>query len=426
MANTKALEALRQQLPALQATHEQFKAAGLALDMTRGKPCKQQLDLSVAMLNNLSTDEYRAADGTDARNYGGIDGLLEAKALLGELLDVPPEAVLVGDNSSLSLMAFTVAQAMSHGVVGSAAPWREQQPKFLCPVPGYDRHFSICQHWGIEMPLVEMREDGPDMDAVEAMVAGDASIKGMWLVPKYSNPTGVTFSERVVERLAKMKTAAPDFRLFWDNAYAVHHLTSSPPKLANILDLCREAGNPDRVFIYGSTSKITFAGAGLAAMAASAANLDWMRKHRSMVTIGPDKINQLRHVKFLKNGAGVAAHMRRHAEIIGPKFTAVQGVLQSELGESDVEAGLASWTKPVGGYFISLDTPDGCAKRVVQLAAEAGVKLTSAGATFPYGKDPRDRNIRIAPTLPSLDEIEKATRVLANCIKLAVLEKSGS
>ncbi len=426
MANTKALEALRQQLPALQAAHEQFKAAGLALDMTRGKPCKQQLDLSVAMLNNLSPDEHRAADGTDARNYGGIDGVPEAKALLAELLEVPAQSVLVGDNSSLSLMAFTVAQAMSHGVVGSSAPWREQRPKFLCPVPGYDRHFSICEHWGIEMQLVEMREDGPDMDAVEALVAQDASIKGMWLVPKYSNPTGVTCSDGVVRRLAKMKTAAPDFRLFWDNAYAVHHLTSSPPRLANILQWCAEAGNPDRVFIYGSTSKITFAGAGLAAMAASAANLDWMRKHRSMVTIGPDKINQLRHVKFLENGAGIAAHMRRHAEIISPKFAVVQRVLKSELGDNDADTGLASWTQPVGGYFISLDTPDGCAKRVVQLAAEAGVKLTSAGATFPYRRDPRDRNIRIAPTLPSSDEIEQATRVLANCIKLAVVEKHAS
>lgn len=418
MSNTKMIEALKAHATELKATYQAFKAKGLALDMTRGKPCKEQLDLSLELLTNLSRDSFMAG-GTDTRNYGGVDGLPEAKALMGTLLDVPADHVLIGDNSSLSLMYLTVAHAMSHGVVGGKGPWNEQAPKFLCPSPGYDRHFSVCEHLGIEMIVVGMNDAGPDMDEVEKLVANDASIKGIWLVPKYSNPTGVTFSDEVTERLAKMPTKAPDFRLFWDNAYAVHHLGGGPAKLANVLQACERHDNPDRVFIFGSTSKITFAGAGLAAMAGSKANLAWMQKHRSMMTIGPDKVSQLRHVRFLPDEAALMKHMDKHAALIRPKFDKVQEILKRELGGTD----LAQWTEPTGGYFVSLDTFDGCAKRVVALANEAGVKMTAAGATFPLGKDPRDRNIRIAPTLPGLVEIEQAMEVLCCCVKLASLEK---
>ncbi|HEU5076917.1 MAG TPA: aminotransferase class I/II-fold pyridoxal phosphate-dependent enzyme, partial [Polyangiaceae bacterium] len=309
--------------------------------------------------------------------------------------------------------------AMTHGVVGGSGPWSGQKPKFLCPAPGYDRHFSICEHLGIEMVVVGMNDDGPDMDAVEKLVAADASIKGMWLVPKYSNPGGAVCSDAVVERLASMPTRAPDFRLFWDNAYAVHHLGAGPAKLANVLEACDRAGQSDRTFVFGSTSKVTFAGAGLSAMGGSLPNIDWMRKHRSMMTIGPDKVNQLRHVRLLGDRQGLLEHMNKHAAILAPKFAKVQEVLGKELGSS----GLAQWTNPSGGYFVSLDTLDGCAKRVVALANAVGVKLTAAGATFPHGKDPRDRNIRIAPSLPGLAEIEQAMEVLCCCVKLASLEK---
>ena len=419
MADKHEIEALKPQASALNAAYEEFRAKGLALDMTRGKPCKEQLDLSLDLLTNLARDEFKDKSGTDTRNYGGIDGLPEAKALMGTLLDVPAEQVLIGDNSSLTLMYLTVAQAMSHGVVGGNAPWSQQKPKFLCPSPGYDRHFSICEHFGIEMIVVDMNDDGPDMDAVEKLAAEDASIKGIWLVPKYSNPTGTTLSDAVVLRLASMPTKALDFRLMWDNAYAVHHLGAGPAKLANVLELCERAGNPDRPFIFGSTSKVTFAGAGLAAMGGSALNMDWMRKHRSMMTIGPDKVNQLRHVRLLGDRQGLFEHMHKHAGILAPKFAKVQEVLGKRLGSS----GLAQWTNPSGGYFVSLDTLDGCAKRVVALANAVGVKLTAAGATFPFGKDPKDRNIRIAPSLPSLTEIEQAMEVLCCCVKLASLEK---
>ena len=419
MANKDEIEALKPQASTLKAAYEEFRAKGLALDMTRGKPCKEQLDLSLDLLTNLARDEFKDKSGTDTRNYGGIDGLPEAKTLMGTLLDVPAEQVLVGDNSSLTLMYLTVAQAMSHGVAGGSGPWSQQKPKFLCPSPGYDRHFSICEHFGIEMIVVDMNDDGPDMDAVEKLVAQDDSIKGIWLVPKYSNPAGTTLSDAVALRLASMPTKARDFRLMWDNAYAVHHLGSGPAKLANVLELCERAGNPDRPFIFGSTSKVTFAGAGLAAMGGSALNMDWMRKHRSMMTIGPDKVNQLRHVRLLPDRQGLFEHMNKHAAILAPKFAKVQEVLGKRLGST----GLARWTNPSGGYFVSLDTLDGCAKRVVALANAVGVKLTAAGATFPLGKDPKDRNIRIAPSLPSLTEIEQAMEVLCCCVKLASLEK---
>jgi len=326
----------------------------------------------------------------------------------------------VAGNASLALMFDTVARAMSHGVPGSAGPWgRLPAVRFVCPCPGYDRHFALLEHFGIEMLPVRMLADGPDMDAVEELCAGDDAVKGIFCVPKYSNPTGVTYCDEVVDRLATMKTAAQDFRIFWDNAYAVHDLTDSPPVLKNILESCAAAGNPDRAYVFGSTSKITFAGAGVCAMAASEANMAQVRKHLSLQTIGPDKLNQLRHVRFLRDMDGIRAHMRKHAEILRPKFAAVHEVFESALGGK----GVAEWTDPQGGYFISLDTMEGCARAVVRMAADAGVKLTPAGATYPYGRDPHDRNIRIAPTLPPLQEVRRAMEVVAVCVELAAVRK---
>lgn len=399
--------------------YQAFEAAQLQLDMTRGKPSPEQLDLSLELLDQVSKEDYHAPNGQDCRNYGGLDGLPSLKQLFADLLDVQVDEVLIGDNASLSLMHDAVVNALLHGVVGGKQPWRAlPKVKFLCPAPGYDRHFNICQHLGIEMMPVDLTDEGPDMDQVEALLSQDEAIKGMWCVPRYSNPTGIVYSDEVVNRLAGLKAAAPDFRILWDNAYVVHHLVENPKPLKSLLLACQEAGNPDRAWIFGSTSKISFAGAGVAAMAASRANLDWMLKHRFMQTIGPDKLNQLRHVRFFKDRAGVQAHMRRHAAILKPKFEVVDEILTQELGDTD----MARWTKPEGGYFISLDTEAGCAKRVVELAARAGVKLTAAGATFPYRKDPLDRNIRIAPSLPSLEELRQATEVLAVCIQLVSLE----
>jgi len=410
---------LRASAPDLEQRFAGFKAKKLALDMTRGKPCAEQLELSNSLLTILGPTDFRAADGTDCRNYGGLDGLPEAKALFSAFLGVAKDEVLVGDNSSLTLMHDTIAHALLHGVPGGEAPWSRDKVKFLCPVPGYDRHFAICQHFGIEMLNVDMTDEGPDMDKVETLAGSDASIKGIWIVPKYANPTGATCSDRVVERLARMKTAAKDFRIIWDNAYAHHHLTDAPPKLADLLAAAKQAGNADRVLIYGSTSKVSFAGAGLAVMGGSTANIGWIRGHRSKSTIGPDKLSELRHVRFFKDMAGIEAHMKKHAALIKPKFDAVDRVLTRELAGK----GIAAWTKPLGGYFVSLDVLDGCARAVIQMAAEAGVKLTEAGATFPYGKDPRDRNIRIAPTFPSFAEIETATDVVAVCVQRAALAK---
>lgn len=402
----------------LRRRYDEFRARGLSLDMTRGKPCGEQLDLSAGLLDCLGPDDYRAADGTDCRNYGGLDGLPEAKKLFADYLGVGPDEIIVGGNSSLSFMHDMVVQALLCGVPDAEKPWRAAPVKFLCPSPGYDRHFAICQRFGIEMIVVGMGSDGPDIDHVEKLVAGDAAIKGIWCVPKYSNPTGVTFADSVVERLAGMKTAAPDFRIFWDNAYAAHHLTDEPDRLLDLLAACKKAGTANRPLIIGSTSKVSFAGAGLAMVGASAANLAWLRGALSIQTIGPDKLNQLRHVRFFRDMAGIAAHMRKHAEILQPKFQAVQEVLDKELGDT----GVATWSRPRGGYFVSLDTPKGCAKKVVSLAADAGVKLTAAGATFPLGKDPNDSNIRIAPSLPSLDEIRAAMELLAISIKLVAAE----
>jgi DNA-binding transcriptional MocR family regulator len=396
--------------------YQDFKAKGLKLDMTRGKPSSEQLDLGNALLTNLSLSDYKSADGTDTRNYGGLDGIPEMKAIFAEMMDTTPAQVVVSGNSSLQVMHDTIVRALLHGVPGGDGPWcRLPKVKFICPTPGYDRHFAICEHHGIEMIAVDLTEHGPDMDQVDRLVASDPSIRGMWLVPKYSNPTGATCSDEVVTRLARMKTAARDFRLMWDNAYAVHDLYEQGDPLSDILSASAAAGHADRPLVFVSTSKISFAGAGIAAMAASPSNIADVKRHAGIQTIGPDKVNQLRHARFFKDFAGVKAHMQKHAALLRPKFEAVTRIFDAELGGK----GIASWTTPRGGYFISLDTLDGCASDVVKLADEAGVKLTAAGATFPYGKDPRNRNIRIAPSLPPLAQVEQAMQVVAACVELA-------
>ncbi|WP_240197211.1 aminotransferase class I/II-fold pyridoxal phosphate-dependent enzyme [Nonomuraea lactucae] len=387
---------------------------GLTLDLTRGKPSPRQLDLSNDMLGLPST--YRAADGTDGRNYGGLQGLPELRALFAPLLQVPAGQLVVGGNASLAMMHDTIVHALLSPVPGAARRWVEEpEITFLCPVPGYDRHFTICERFGIKMVPVPMGADGPDMDVVERLVAADASVKGIWCVPKYSNPSGVVYGDETVRRLAAMPAAAPDFRIFWDNAYAVHHLTGTPAELADILALSAEHGHPDRVFVYGSTSKVTLAGGGVAFFGSSPANVEWFLANTAKQSIGPDKINQLRHVEFLRDAEGVAAHMRRHAELVWPKFELVDRVLAKELG------GLASWTSPKGGYFISLEVPH--AAEVVARAKAAGIALTPAGATHPYGKDPDDRTIRIAPTYPDLEELEQAITGLAVCVRLVADER---
>jgi DNA-binding transcriptional MocR family regulator len=396
-----------------------FQARGANLDMTRGKPSAEQLDLANQLLGPSAA--FQAQDGTDVRNYGGLDGLPELKQIFAALFEVPAAQVIVGGNSSLQIMHDTVVRALTHGVPGGKAPWgREPKVRFLCPSPGYDRHFAICEHFGIEMIGVEMRQDGPDLERVEALVQADATIKGIWCVPKYSNPTGAVYSDSAVERLARMPTAAPDFRIFWDNAYAVHDLyPEATGQLKSIWAACASAGNENRPLLFASTSKISFAGAGIGAMAASPANVADAKRHLAIQTIGPDKLNQLRHVALYKDLAGILRHMAQHAAILRPKFEAVSQIFEQELGGK----GIASWTRPRGGYFISLDTLDGCAKEVISLAGAAGVKLTAAGATFPYGKDPRDRNIRIAPSLPPLEQIRVAMEVVAVCVGLASVRK---
>ena len=403
-------------MPAKQSLNERieaFKKQNLSLDMTRGKPGPEQLDISNGMLTIVGENNFHTPSGLDVRNYGGLDGFPEAKRLFADFLDVSPDEVIIGGNASLNLMYDTVAQVMSHGTSGEGKPWLGRKIKFLCPVPGYDRHFAICEHFGIEMIPVPLTDGGPEMAEVERLVRVDPAVRGMWCVPKYSNPSGVVYSEETVERLASMKTAAEDFRILWDNAYTVHHLGGGPARLKNILETCKTSGNPDRVLIFGSTSKVSFPGAGIAVMAGSTSNLEWMRGRLFFQTIGPDKINVLRHVLYFKNMQGILDHMDKHARIIAPKFQAVQKILERELGGKDV----ATWTEPYGGYFVSLDTKPGCAAAVVALAGELGVKFTKAGATWPYGKDPHDSNIRIAPTLPSLQQIRTAVEVLAVCIQ---------
>ncbi len=408
-------ERLAEMKESLEKEYAAFAARNLKLDMSRGKPSGAQLNLTNDILKEL--DHYTAQDGMDARNYGGLTGIPEAKQMFSELLDLPEERIIVGGNSSLNLMYDTIVRHMLFGTHGNV-PWSKRRKiRFLCPAPGYDRHFAICEDMGIEMIPVPMTENGPDMDVVEALAASDDSIKGIWCVPLYSNPQGICYSDETVDRLASMH-AAEDFRIMWDNAYGVHHIYGER-KVKDIFQACEEAGNPDRAYYFFSTSKITFPGAGVAILASSPANLEEVKKHMGVQTIGHDKINQLRTVKFLKNADGVRAHMRRLAQELRPKFDIVLSTLERELAGS----GLASWAKPEGGYFVAVDTLPGCAKEVVALAGNAGVVMTGAGATFPYKKDPADRNIRIAPTYPTCEELQTAIDLFCICVKLAGVKK---
>jgi DNA-binding transcriptional MocR family regulator len=404
----------------LQADYDAFKARGLKLDLTRGKPSPAQLDLSNGLLSLPGEKDFVAEGVVDCRNYGGLQGLVEVRRLFSEIMGAAPDQVVAANNSSLALMHDTVVYALLKGTCDSVTAWSQQgEISFLCPVPGYDRHFKICEDYGIRMIPVALKDDGPDMEQVERLVSQDASIKGMWCVPKYSNPTGTVYSDATIERLAAMKTAAPDFRIYWDNAYAVHHLTSERIEIANILDLCARHEHRNRAFVFASTSKITIPGAGLALFAASKDNVKWLLARFTPRTIGPDKINQLRHVRFLKDGAGIVQLMDRQRSLIAPKFHKVLDIFTEKLAHiPDV-----SWTHPKGGYFISLEVGKGCAKRVIALAKEAGVVLTPAGATHPYGKDPDDRTIRIAPTFPDLEEVAQAAEGVAICVLLAAAEK---
>jgi DNA-binding transcriptional MocR family regulator len=400
----------------IQERYDALKSQRLALNLTRGKPASAQLELSAAMLSLPGPADYAAEDSTDCRNYGSLQGLLEARRLFSGLMGAAPPQIVVANNSSLALMHDAVVYSLLKGTCDSSALWtRQGDVAFLCPVPGYDRHFRICQDYGIRMIQVPLREDGPDMDVVERLVRDDASIKGMWCVPKYSNPTGTVYSNEVVERLAAMKTAAADFRLYWDNAYAVHHLTDERIEIANILDLCTRHGHRNRPFVFASTSKITFAGSGLALFAGSDENVKWLIARLTPRTIGPDKINQLRHVRFLRDEAGILELMDKHRAIIAPKFEKVLEVFDEHL--RNVPG--VSWTRPKGGYFISLDVPKGCARRVVALAKDAGIELTPAGATHPNGQDPDDTTIRIAPTFPEMPEVARAAEGVAVCVLMA-------
>lgn len=403
---------------AAQQAYDEAKAAGHKLDLTRGKPCAEQLDLSEEMLGLPKPGDHSSDDAGDLRNYAGAPkGLLAVREIFAPLVDVPVDQLVARDNSSLALMHQCVATSFFHAP-GGGPGWAGQRVSFLAPSPGYDRHFAVCAELGVNLIEVPMTDQGPDLDVVEKLVADDASIKGIWCVPKYSNPTGVTYSDETVRRLASMTTAADDFRIYWDNAYAIHHLRSTHDELASILSACEEAGNPDRVFVFASTSKVSFPGAGVAFFGSSPANVAWYLKHDGMRSIGPDKLNHLRHVRFFGDTDGVLAHMDKHREILEPKFDAVLNRLDKDLAS----LGVASWTDPNGGYFISLDVVPGTAQRVVQLAKEAGVALTPAGATYPNG-DANDENIRLAPTMPTPDELSTAMEVVTACVILAAAEK---
>lgn len=413
-------EELGEQLEILNKEYEDVKAEGLKLDMSRGKPSSAQLDVSNGLLATIGNDGHWVSEsGIDCRNYGFLEGIPEARKLMGDLMEVPAENVFVCGNASLNVMYDCVAGSMLFGVMGST-PWcRLDKVKFLCPVPGYDRHFKITESLGIEMINIPMTADGPDMDMVERLVSEDASVKGIWCVPKYSNPQGYVYSDETVRRFASLKPAAEDFRIYWDNAYAIHYIYDDSIEIPEILSECEKAGNPDIVYEFCSTSKISYAGSGISALASSLANLEWIKKRLTVQTISYDKINQLRHVLYFKDGDGLRAQMKKHADFLRPKFDAVLEILERELGGT----GAGSWIKPMGGYFISFDTMPGCAKAVVAKCKEAGVVLTGAGAPFPYGVDPEDSNIRLAPSYPSLDELKKAAQLFTLCVKIAAIEK---
>ncbi len=397
------------------------KSKGIKLDMSRGKQTTAQLDMTMPIMDVFNSGStLQTQDGFDCRNYGLLEGIPEARKLLGDMMGVPAQNVLVYGNSSLSIMYDSIAHSMTHGVMGST-PWcKLEKVKFLCPVPGYDRHFKITEYFGIEMINIPMTSDGPDMDLVEKYVNEDEAVKGIWCVPKYSNPQGFSYSDETVRRFAALKPAAEDFRIYWDNAYAVHHLyEDKQDSILEILSECEKAGNPDIVFEFCSTSKVSFAGGGIAGMASSLANLEYIKEFMTVLTIGYDKVNQLRHVRYFKDMDGISEHMKKHAAIIRPKFEAVLEVLDREIGSLEI----AEWTKPVGGYFISFDAMEGCAKAIVAKCKEAGVILTGAGATYPYGKDPKDSNIRIAPTFPTAEEMAAATDLFVLCVKLVSVKK---
>lgn len=405
----------------LNKEYAEAKSKGLALDMSRGKPSAKQLDVSLGLLDTInSSSDLKALDGTDCRNYGVLDGIPEAKKLMADMMGTTPDHVIVYGNASLNIMYDQISRAYTHGILGNT-PWcKLDKVKFLCPVPGYDRHFAITERFGIEMINIPMSESGPDMGMVEEYVSKDASVKGIWCVPKYSNPQGYTYSEETVKRMAALKPAAEDFRIFWDNAYVIHDLyDDNKDEIADIISECEKAGNPDMVFEFASTSKVSFPGSGIAALASSANNIADIKKQLTIQTIGHDKLNQLRHVRFFKDINGLKEHMRKHAEFMRPKFEAVESVLEEELGG----LGIGSWTEPKGGYFISFEAMDGCAKAIVAKCKEAGVKLTGAGATFPYGKDPKDSNIRIAPSFPTPEEMKQAADLFVLCVKLVSVEK---
>lgn len=412
---------LEELLVQLKAEYKKMQAKDLRLDMSRGKPSLEQLDLSMGLMDVLNSDsDLRCEDGTDCRNYGVLDGIKEAKELMGDMMEVPYDHLIIYGNSSLNIMYDTISRSYTHGVMGNT-PWcKLDKVKFICVVPGYDRHFGVTEYFGIENVCVPMLETGPDMDLVEKLVSTDESIKGIWCVPKYSNPTGNSYSDETVRRFARLKPAAKDFRIYWDNAYTIHHLYDlDQDHLIEILAECKRAGNPDMVYKFASTSKVSFPGSGIAAIASSLNNLEDIKKQLKNQTIGHDKVNQLRHVRYFKNIHGMVEHMKKHADSLRPKFEAVESILEKELGG----LGIAKWTNPKGGYFISFDTMDGCAKDVVDACKKAGVVMTPAGATYPGGKDPHDRNIRIAPSFPPAEDMKTAAQLLALCTKLVSAKK---
>ncbi len=414
-------EEMQQELSSLKAEYKKFQDMDLTLDMSRGKPCREQLDLSMGMMDTLNSEaDLSCEDGTDCRNYGVLTGIHEAKVLIGDMMENNPDNIIIYGNSSLNVMYDTVSRAMTHGILGNT-PWcKLDKVKFLCPVPGYDRHFAITEYFGIEMIPVPMSPEGPDMDMVEKLVAEDESIKGIWCCPKYSNPQGYSYSDETVRRFARLKPAAKDFRIFWDNAYGIHHLYDHDQDyLIEILAECKRAGNPDLVYKFASTSKITFPGSGIAALATSPNNLEDIMNQMKNQTSGHDKVNQLRHVRFFKDIHGMTEHMRKHADIIRPKFEAVLEIFDANLKG----LGVGEWTTPKGGYFISFDSLPGCAKAIVKKAKKAGVTMTGAGATWPYGKDPQDSNIRVAPTYPTLEDLKIAAELFTLCVRIVSLEK---